>query len=215
MPVIVKICGMTSAEDALAAAQFGADAIGFVFHEPSPRNVSLENAARISESLPPHIVKVGVFVDAPEETVLRAIAGCSLNVLQFHGQETPEYCLQFGVMAMKAFRIKDASSLEELSRYPTDAWLLDSYVADKPGGTGARFNWELASQARRLGKPIFLAGGLTPENVADAVRQVQPYAVDVSSGVEASPGRKDLHKLRAFIEAAKRSGLESGETRAA
>jgi len=209
MAVVVKICGITNLEDALAAVGFGADALGFVFHETSPRSVSIENAARISQKLPPHIVKVGVFVDAPEETVLRAIAACGLNVLQFHGGESPEYCCQFGLMSVKAFRMRDAASLEELPRYPTDAWLLDSYVEDKPGGTGKKFNWELAREAQRLGRPIFLAGGLTHENVADAVRLVKPYAVDVSSGVEASPGKKDLKKLKAFIEAAKHFDQEA------
>jgi phosphoribosylanthranilate isomerase len=203
MSVIVKICGITNAEDALAATEFGAAALGFVFHQPSPRGVTIENAARIAQALPPSIVKVGVFVDASEDMVLKAIAACDLNLLQFHGGESPDYCLQFGLMSMKAFRIKDAASLHDLPNYPTDAWLLDSYVADKLGGTGEKFNWELAREARGLGKPIFLAGGLTPENVADAVRLVQPYAVDVSSGVEAVPGKKDLAKVRAFIQAAR------------
>jgi phosphoribosylanthranilate isomerase len=204
MSVIVKICGITNAEDALAATGFGAEALGFVFHQPSPRSISIEGAACITQALPPHIVKVGVFVDAPEAQVLKAIAACGLNLLQFHGSESPDYCLQFGLMSMKAFRIRDAASLEELPNYRTDAWLLDSYVADKLGGTGEKFNWELAREARGLGKPIFLAGGLTPGNVADAVRLVQPYAVDVSSGVEAKPGKKDLDKVRVFIQAAKR-----------
>jgi phosphoribosylanthranilate isomerase len=203
MSVIVKICGITNPPDALAAAEFGADALGFIFYKSSPRNVSLEDAAGIVQSLPPHIVKVGVFVDAPEEEVRKAIAACGLNLLQFHGNESPEYCVQFGLMSMKAFRIKDAASLEDLPRYPTDAWLLDSYVADKAGGTGEKFNWELAREAGTLGKPIFLAGGLNPANVADAVRVAQPYAVDVSSGVEAFPGKKDLEKVKAFIAAAK------------
>ena len=204
MSVIVKICGITNTDDALAATESGADALGFVFHELSPRYIPLERAAGIAHKLPAHIVKVGVFVDAPEELVLRAIAACGLNLLQFHGLESPDYCLQFGVMSMKAFRIKDAASLQALGKYPTDAWLLDSYVPDRLGGTGEKFNWDLAREARRLGKPIFLAGGLNAENVADAVRQVQPYAVDVSSGVEATEGKKDPGKVRAFINAAKR-----------
>lgn len=203
MTVKVKICGITSLDDALCAADSGADALGFVFHEPSPRFVALEAASRIVQKMPLHIVKVGVFVDAEEQTVLRAIAGCGLNMLQFHGQESPEYCLQFGLMSMKAFRIKDEASLQELRNYPTDAWLLDSYVADKPGGTGEKFNWELARQAQGLGRPVFLAGGLNPDNVAEAVRLVQPYAVDVSSGVEIRPGKKDHGKVKAFIGAAK------------
>jgi phosphoribosylanthranilate isomerase len=148
-------------------------------------------------------VKVGVFVNASEEFVRRAIAECGLNLLQFHGDESPAYCLQFHLMSMKAFRIRDAASVQALTHYPTDAWLLDSYAPDKLGGTGEKFNWDLAVEAQKLGRPIFLAGGLTSENVADAVARVQPYAVDVSSGVEASPGTKDQAKVRAFIQAAK------------
>ncbi|MDB6067285.1 MAG: Phosphoribosylanthranilate isomerase [Pedosphaera sp.] len=203
MSTIVKICGITNPADALAAAEAGADALGLMFYEPSPRNVSIQTAAEIVQSLPPFVIKVGVFVNAPEEVVLRAIGECGLNILQFHGEESPEYCQLFPVMTVKAFRMKDAESLKALPDYKTDAWLLDAYVADKPGGTGAKFNWELAVEAQKLGRPIFLAGGLTPENVADAVRQVRPYAVDVSSGVEASPGRKDHEKVRAFVRAAK------------
>ena len=206
MAVKVKICGITNPDDARCAADAGADAIGFVFHQPSPRFIELAAAVDIARKLPPHVVKVGVFVDAPEDAVLRAIAGCGLNLLQFHGHEPPEYCLQFGLMSMKAFRIRDEGSLQELINYPTDAWLLDSYVADKPGGTGETFNWELAREAQKLGRPVFLAGGLTPENIAEAVRMVQPYAVDVSSGVEKSPGSKDHDKVRAFITAAKGAG---------
>jgi phosphoribosylanthranilate isomerase len=205
MSVVVKICGITNIDDALAALQFGADALGFVFHQPSPRRVSIEQAAQIAQKLPATVVKAGVFVDAPEDAVLKAIAACTLNLLQFHGNESPDFCLQFGLMSMKAFRIKDAASLQELSKYPTDAWLLDSYVANKVGGTGERFNWDLAREARTLGRPIFLAGGLTAENVGDAVHQVQPYGVDVSSGVEACPGKKDLIKLESFIHAAKQA----------
>jgi phosphoribosylanthranilate isomerase len=136
---------------------------------------------------------------------LRAIGECGLNIVQFHGDETPEYCGLFPVMTLKAFRIKDADSLKQLPDFKTDAWLLDAHVADKPGGTGEKFNWDLAIEAQKLGRPIFLAGGLTPENVAEAVRKVRPYAVDVSSGVEASPGKKDHAKVRAFIQAAKQA----------
>jgi phosphoribosylanthranilate isomerase len=201
--VQVKICGITTVEDGIAAAEAGADALGFVFCETSPRCVSVSPAARLISKLPPFIVKVGVFVNAAEELVLRAVAECGLNLLQFHGDEPPEYCLQFGVMSMKAFRIRDESSLHALQKYSTDAWLLDAYAADKLGGTGETFNWDLALAARGLGRPIFLAGGLAPENVAEGIRRVQPYGVDVSSGVEAFPGRKDHAKMRAFIAAAK------------
>ena len=203
MAVIVKICGITNAEDALAAASAGADALGFNFCESSPRHVSLPMAAQIARTLPPLVVKVGVFVNAPEDLVVRAISECALNLLQFHGDETPEYCRQFGLMSMKAFRIRDAASLDQLSNYPTEAWLLDAYSPDKAGGTGEKFNWDLAVQAQRMGRPIFLAGGLTPDNVAEAVRKVRPYGVDVASGVEAAPGKKDPAKVKAFITAAK------------
>jgi len=203
MAVIVKICGITNPGDGLAAAEAGADALGFVFCESSPRQVSLPQAAEIIRELPRLIVKVGVFVNAPEELVVRAMGECGLTLLQFHGEETPEYCRQFGLMSMKAFRIRDASSLEALPNYATDAWLLDAYAPDRKGGTGEKFNWDLAVEAQRLGRPIFLAGGLTPGNVAEAVRKVRPYGVDVSSGVEASPGKKDLEKVKAFIKAAK------------
>jgi phosphoribosylanthranilate isomerase len=190
MPVKVKICGITNEADGQAAAEAGADMLGFVFCEQSPRKVALEAAGEIARALPPFTVKVGVFVNAPEELVFRAIAECGLSLLQFHGEETPEYCRQFGVMSMKAFRIRNADSLRSLPDYKTDAWLLDAYSPDKAGGTGETFDWDLAIEAQRLGRPIFLAGGLTPENVAQAVRRVEPYAVDVSSGVEAAPGRK-------------------------
>jgi len=203
MPVKVKICGITSLVDGLAAAQAGADALGFVFYAPSPRYISPEAASVIIRELPPFVVKVGVFVDAPRDLVLSAMRQCGLGLLQFHGEEPPDYCLQFGLMSMKAFRIRDADSIERLADYPTDAWLLDACAPDKPGGTGQTFNWDLALEAGKLGRPIFLAGGLTPDNVADAVRRAQPYAVDVSTGVEAAPGRKDPAKVRAFIEAAK------------
>ncbi|PWU14765.1 MAG: phosphoribosylanthranilate isomerase [Verrucomicrobia bacterium] len=206
MPVIVKICGITNSEDAQAAIQAGADALGFVFYERSPRKVSVETAASIIRELQPWVVRVGVFVNAPEDQVVRAIGECGLTLLQFHGDEPPEYCTQFGLMNMKAFRIRDRASLDSLKQYSTDAWLLDTYVPDLIGGTGQPFNWDLAIEAQRFGRPIFLAGGLTPENVGEAARRVQPYAVDVSSGVEAAPGKKDHAKVRAFIEAVKREG---------
>jgi phosphoribosylanthranilate isomerase len=203
MAVKVKICGITNAADARMAADAGADMIGFVFCEKSPRRVAIEAAAEIARTVPPFVVKVGVFVNPPEDLVVSAITECKLGILQFHGDESPEFCTQFGVMSMKAFRIRDAESLRSLPDYKTDAWLLDAYSPDKAGGTGETFNWDLAIEAKELGRPIFLAGGLTPENVAEVVKRVGPYAVDVSSGVEAEPGRKDHEKVRAFIKAAK------------
>ena len=199
MSVKVKICGITSVADGLAAAEAGADMIGLMLYEKSPRHVSLQTAAEIARALPPFVLRVGVFVNPTEELVLRAIADCGVTLLQFHGDEPPEFCTQFGMMSMKAFRIRDAGSLAALPDYSTEAYLLDAYSADALGGTGAKFNWELAIEAKKLGRPIVLAGGLTPENVAEAVRQVQPFGVDVSSGVESSPGKKDPAKVRAFI----------------
>lgn len=205
MNVKVKICGVTCVSDGLAAAAAGADMIGLMFYERSPRNISTATAAEISRALSPFIVKVGVFVNPTEDAVMRAIGECGVTLLQFHGEETPAFCAQFGVMSMKAFRVRDAGSLLALPSYPTDAYLLDAYSPDAHGGTGAKFNWELAITAKQHGKPIFLAGGLTPENIGEAVRQVQPFGVDVSSGVESAPGKKDPAKIQAFIQAARES----------
>ena len=204
MSVKVKICGLTNLADAQVAVEAGTDLLGFVFYEKSPRHVAIPAAGAIARQLPPFVTRVGVFVNAPEELVVQAISMCGLNVLQFHGDETPEYCTQFGVMSLKAFRVRDAESLAALPAYATmDGYLLDAYSPSGLGGTGEQFNWELAISAKQFGKPIFLAGGLTPENVADAVRRVEPFGVDVSSGVETSPGKKDAAKVRAFIAAAK------------
>jgi len=209
--------------DALAAIEAGADALGFMFYAKSARFIEPARAAEIVRQLPPGVTRVGVFVDAPTDEVRRLAIECGLDALQFHGAETPAYCAAFGARhapdvlrqqgrpptpatawgVIKAFRIRDAESLQDLPAYHCDAWLLDSFVAGQPGGTGARFDWELAAQAARSGPPLILAGGLTPDTVAQAVRQVRPYAVDVSSGVESAPGCKDAARLRAFIRAAR------------
>ena len=203
MSTWVKICGITNLADAREAVEARADALGFVFYEKSPRHMTIPAAAGISKQLPGFVMRVGVFVNAQKAEVERAIGECGLNLLQFHGDEPPEYCLQFNLMSMKAFRVRDAGTLAEMKRYQTNAWLLDACSPDEVGGSGERFNWDLAVKAQKFGKPIFLAGGLTPENVAEAVRKVRPFGVDVSSGVEISPGKKDHAKLRAFIKAAK------------
>lgn len=203
MSTQVKICGVTSVADAQHAAAAGADMIGLMFYPKSPRYISLSTAAEIARAIPPLVLRVGVFVDPTEEQVMQAIAECGLGLLQFHGNEAPEFCRQFGLMSVKAFRVRDESSLAALAKYNTDAFLLDAYSNAALGGTGEKFNWELALEAKKVGKPIILAGGLTPENVAAAVNYVQPLAVDVSSGVESAPGKKDPAKVTAFIKAAK------------
>ena len=197
----VKICGITNLADAQAAVAAGADALGFNFYEKSPRHLTLPAAAGITKQLSPYIMRVGVFVNAPADFVFQAITECGLSLVQFHGDEPPEFCTQFGLMSLKAFRIRDAESLQELTKFPTDAWLLDAFSPEARGGTGEQFNWDLALEAQKYGTPIFLAGGLTPENVAAAVRRVHPFGVDVASGVESAPGKKDGQKIRDFIAA--------------
>jgi phosphoribosylanthranilate isomerase len=201
MSTRIKICGITNLADAQVAVEAGVDALGFNFYAQSPRHLTLPAAADISMQIPTFVMRVGVFVNAGEKVIKRAISECGLAMLQFHGDEPPEFCLQFGLMSMKAFRIRNAKSLKELLKYPTAAWLLDAYSAAGRGGTGEKFNWDLAVEAKKFGNPIFLAGGLTPENVAAAVRQVRPFGVDVASGVESAPGKKDPDKVRAFIAA--------------
>lgn len=233
----VKICGITSVQDAHTAIEAGADALGFVFYPPSPRHLELARAQDILNHVPADIATVAVLVDPTWDHLLRLVETCPINVLQFHGHESPDVCQKAGrlchgnharphrqtpgstcsflefsaspnVRIIKAFRVKDASALEGLGAFPTDAWLLDSYVPGQVGGTGERFNWNLVSQAKALGRPVILAGGLTPDNVAAAVRQTRPYAVDVSSGVERSPGVKDPARVRAFIQAVREASQE-------
>lgn len=205
MSTKVKICGVTNADDALAAAHAGADMIGLLFYTASVRGVTLDQAEAVCAPLSDSVARVGVFVNPTADFVMQAIARCALNILQFHGEEPPEFCTQFGLMSMKAFRVRDAASLEELPAYATDAWLLDAWVPDKRGGSGTQFNWDLAVQAKELGRPIFLAGGLNPENVREAVMKVQPFAVDVSSGVESGHGKKDHGKVASFINAVRKA----------
>jgi phosphoribosylanthranilate isomerase len=203
MKTQVKICGITSVADGQDAAEAGADMIGLMFYDGSPRHITLAKAVEISRALSPFVLRVGVFVNPDEEQVTRAIAECGLNLLQFHGDEDSDFCTQFGLMSLKAIRVRDAESLKQLERFNNDAFLLDAYSKSGLGGTGEKFNWELAVEAQKFGKPIFLAGGLTPDNVAAAVELVHPFAVDVSSGVESAPGKKDAAKVRMFIQAAK------------
>jgi phosphoribosylanthranilate isomerase len=195
----VKICGITRPEDAIAAVKHGADAIGLVFYGPSPRNVSIEMAADIVSVLPPFVSKVGLFVNAPAseiETVLRRV---SLDCLQFHGDESATDCAQINLPYYKAIRVKDDTNLLQYASYyaQAKALLLDTYSEASVGGTGQVFDWKLIPE--NIGKPLILAGGLTADNVAAAIRQVNPYAVDVSGGVEASKGIKDEIKIASFM----------------
>ena len=200
--VKVKICGITNLEDALAALQMGADALGFVFVSESPRHVSPERAARIIEKLPPFMITVGVFVNAPWGAVEGVQREAGLTLVQFHGEEPPETCRK-AVRAIKALRVQSSEDIATLANYPgLSAYLLDAYTPGAHGGTGVTFNWDLAIEAKQYGR-VILAGGLTPDNVEAAVRHVRPYGVDVSSGVEAHKGIKDHAKMRAFIERVK------------
>jgi phosphoribosylanthranilate isomerase len=199
--VRVKICGITNTEDALAAIEAGADALGFVF-APSPRQVRTTQAAAILAELPPFITTVGLVVDQDPFPILEACP--RLDVIQFHGVESSEEVGACPRRSIKAFRLKDRSDLAALSDYTAaSALLLDAYVPGIAGGTGTRFPWDLAIQAQTAGRRIIVAGGLTPENVAGCVRTVKPYGVDVSSGVESEPGRKSHEKVVHFIAAAK------------
>ena len=197
----VKICGITRIEDALAAARAGADAIGLVFEPKSPRCVKPDQALSIVRALPPFVTVVGLFVNAAPDTVETILGRVPLDLLQFHGDETPEQCRRYHRPYIKAIHMRPEVNLPEQARRYTDAegLLLDTAVAHVAGGSGEAFDWSLVPSG--LDKPVILAGGLTPENVAEAVRKVRPFAVDVSSGVEQAKGIKDAAKISAFIEA--------------
>lgn len=199
----IKICGITRVEDALVAAEAGADAIGLVFYPPSPRAVSVDQARRIIAALPPFVTTVGLFVNAGRDELNRILDAVPLDLLQFHGDESPAECEGYGRRYLKALRVQPGDDvLAGMARYPGAAGiLLDTFVAGVPGGTGETFDWTRVPA--RSGRPLVLAGGLTAENVRVAIAQARPYAVDVSGGVECSKGIKDAQKVRAFIAAAK------------
>lgn len=196
----VKICGITRPVDALAAAQAGADAIGLVFFEKSPRHVTVEGARRILAALPPFVTSVGLFVDAPAESVRAVLAALPLDLLQFHGEEEPTYCRAFGRPYLKAVRVRPGVDLVKYAaRYPdARGLLLDAFVEGVAGGTGQSFDWALIPP--ELPVPVVLSGGLTAANVGEAIRRVRPWAVDVSSGVEAAKGIKDAALIAAFMQ---------------
>ena len=196
----IKICGITNRNDARAATNLEVDALGFVFYPPSPRAVTPDKAKRIRQEIPPFTLCVGVFVNETKEAVLNVAKTCRLDALQFHGNESPEYCAFFSdYKIIKAFSLKNQADLDSIPRYQTQAFLIDAYDPKQHGGTGKKADWELARAAKGFG-PVILAGGLDKTNVCEAIREVKPYAVDVCSGVELSPGIKDPVKLRNFVE---------------
>lgn len=199
MSVRVKICGITRIEDALCAVESGADAIGFVFWSQSSRYVTPEQAGRISERIPAFIHTVGVYVDPTPDWVMETAAIAKLSLLQFHGNEKPEFCTQFSLSYIKAIRVReDTDLLQYSSEYKTaKGLLLDTYAKGMPGGTGHVFDWDLIPEHMPL--PVILSGGLSVENVASAIKRIRPWAVDVSSGVEVSKGIKDEQKISAFM----------------
>jgi phosphoribosylanthranilate isomerase len=207
-PVAVKICGITTVEDGLAAARAGADAIGLVLWRGSRRTISFGAARDIAEAMPPLVQRVGVFVDPTAEEVARAVDEIGLDVVQLHGDEPPELCAAIGAPVVKALRVDAGFDPAVVGAYAavTAGILLDSRSQGPdaaPGGTGRAFDWSLAAPARERARYLVLAGGLTPENVARAIAEVKPDAVDVSSGVESAPGRKDAQRVRAFVRAAR------------
>jgi phosphoribosylanthranilate isomerase len=199
MTTVVKICGITRVDDALAAAHCGAHAIGLVFFPRSPRHVEAQQAAAIVRALPPFVTAVGLFVDATADEVRSAIAQTGCQLLQFHGNEPAAFCAQFGLPYVKAVRVSPEVNLLQYAHDYRGArgLLLDAYVEGAHGGTGTSFDWKLIPRIMPL--PVILSGGLSPENVTQAVRAVRPWAVDVSSGVEAAPGIKDAARIAAFV----------------
>lgn len=206
----IKICGITNLEDALAAVQAGADALGFVFHQASPRCVDAETVRGIVAQLPPFVLAIGVFVKEDARKVRDRMDHCGLGLAQLHGEESAAYCETLGRPVLKAIRLRDRGSLLALAEYTGRARVrgvvVDAFSEKAYGGTGTVTDWALAAEAARAAQ-VLLAGGLTPENVGQAVRAVQPYGVDVSSGVEAYPGKKDPARIREFVRAAKLASL--------
>jgi phosphoribosylanthranilate isomerase len=199
----IKICGITNLEDALDAVSLGVDGLGFIF-APSPRRIDPLRLQEMVRHLSPSIWKVGVFVNEELERVRRIAEDCVLDALQFHGQEPPEYCRQIHLPVIKAIGVKDADSLKEMERYPYASILLDAWSADRAGGTGKTFCWEMAREARQQ-RNFILSGGLNPQNVFTAIQELRPLGVDVCSGVEKIPGKKDRDKMAEFVKEVKKA----------
>jgi len=204
----VKICGITNLEDAKASAEAGCDALGFIFCKKSPRYITAKTASEIISELPKKIIKIGVFVNAKERAIKQIAKMCHLNVLQFHGDESPKFCDKFkNFKIIKTFRIKDKINPEAILKYKTFAYLFDTFAAAKPGGTGKTFDWKLIRHLGSIKRPIFLSGGLTEKNVKKAIKILRPRWVDASSSLEKYPGKKDYKKVREFVKAAKGKNL--------
>ena len=203
----VKICGITNLEDALASIAAGCDALGFVFYKKSPRYIMPSKARAIIKVLPKDILKIGVFVNEKEKEIKRVAKLCGFDLLQFHGEESPEFCSKFsGFKIIKAFRVGGGRDLSNISKYKSFAYLFDTFSKSEIGGTGKEFDWKLVRHFGNIKRPIFLSGGLNKENVLKAIQTVRPQWVDACTCVEARPGKKDYKKIRDFIQQAKQNG---------
>ena len=210
--LFVKICGIVNLPDAECAIDAGADALGFIFYPKSSRFLDVEKASRLFRDLPKQIVKVGVFVDEPHDFLEQYIEELSLDYVQLHGHESPKYCSEVSAKVIKGLRIRNQNDIMSVGDYRVSFYLLDAFSEKEFGGTGKTFDWKIALEAKKvLTSPIILSGGLNPGNVAEAVKVVRPYGVDVSSGVEVSPGVKDHMKIREFVNKAKEARQKSGE----
>ncbi|MFC1590748.1 phosphoribosylanthranilate isomerase [Candidatus Omnitrophota bacterium] len=206
----IKICGITGKDDAASAALLGADLLGFVFYKGSKRAIDAEGACSIVKGVPRGIVRVGVFVNEGADTILATAEKCGLDAAQLHGDETPDLCgkLKGKIKVIKAFRIRSADSLDGVDGYDADYYLFDTFREDAFGGTGKVFSWDMLKE-REFSRPVILSGGLNADNVCGAIKACSPFGVDVSSGIEASPGKKDIEKMRRFVENVKRCDNES------
>ena len=200
--VKVKVCGMTNLKDTLVTVEEGADAVGFIFYKKSPRSVTMKLVRETVLELPPFVDTVGVFVDETAEQINKIADYCNLDMVQLHGDESPTFCKRIRRRVIKAFRVKDMQSVKKLSNFQVSGFILDTFSESLHGGTGKVFDWNLALPAKKFG-PVIMAGGLTPNNVRQAIQRVRPYGVDVCSGVESEPGIKDHKKIRFFLKNAK------------
>ena len=208
--VRVKICGITNPQDASMAVEMGVDALGFVF-APSPRQITPEKARNIIRSIPPFVQMIGVFVDKDHATMRRIIHFCGLDLVQLHGDESPEICHKFMPTAIKVFRLRDESSLQSIKPYcgKVRALLFDTYSEARRGGTGETFDWGLAIKAKEFEIPTILSGGLNPDNISEAISLVKPYAVDVNSGIEDRPGKKNYFLMKELMETIRKIECET------